>query len=164
MTDKPSPIRETDDEARAIAAGLMRDARFAALGVIHPDTGAPHVTRIGFGLSPDGRPLTLVSDLSLHSRALAIRPAASLLVGEPGPKGDPLTHPRLTIAAEARFVAPDDPGRGALRAAWLATHPKSTLYVDFADFRFVLFEIGSAALNAGFGKAFHLLREDLRVT
>ncbi|MCV2867923.1 pyridoxamine 5'-phosphate oxidase family protein [Defluviimonas sp. WL0002] len=160
MTDKPSPIRETDDEARELAQELMRSARFAALGVLHPDTGTPHVTRVGFGLAPDGAPVTLISDLSVHTRALAADPRASLLVGEPGSRGDPLTHPRLTLSVRARFVDRQAPEHSAIRARWLSDHPKSGLYADFADFHFVVFEIESAALNAGFGKAFLLLRTD----
>lgn len=160
MTRPSSPIRETDNEARSIACGLMRAARFAALAVIHPETGAPHVTRVGFGLAPSGHPVTLVSDLSLHTRALRARPDAALLVGEPGPRGDPLTHPRLTLSVHARFVMRDDPDHPALRAAWLADHPKAGLYVDFSDFSFVRFDLQGGALNAGFGKAFQLVPED----
>lgn len=161
MTDKPSPIRETNDEARALATALLRDARIAALAVLHPDTGAPHVTRIGFGLSPDGAPVTLVSDLALHTRALSADPRASVLVGEPGSRGDPLTHPRLTLSVAARFVGRGTAEHDTIRARWLADHPKSGLYADFADFHFVLFDIADAALNAGFGKAFALGPEDL---
>ena len=43
MTDL---IRPTDDEARTLARTLLDTARFAALGVLLPDTGAPMVTRI----------------------------------------------------------------------------------------------------------------------
>jgi len=161
MSGKTNPIRPTDDAARALASELLRAARHAALGTLHPETGAPHVTRIAFGLDGRGAALTLVSDLSLHSQGLRADPRASVLVGEPGPRGDPLTHPRLTIQVRARFIGQDDPGRADLRRIWLASHPKAQLYVDFADFHFVVLQVQSADLNAGFGKAFHLLREDL---
>ncbi|MCT8329985.1 HugZ family protein [Albidovulum sediminis] len=163
MIERPSPIRETDDQAREIAASLMRAARFAALAVIHPETAGPHVTRVGFGMSPDGRPVTLISDLALHTRALRNRPQASLLVGEPGPRGDPLTHPRLTLAVQARFLPRADASHAAVRDRWLTDHPKAGLYADFADFSFVVFDVTGGDLNAGFGKAFHLLPEDLRL-
>lgn len=162
MIERPSPIRETDDQARGTAAALLRSARFAALAVTHPETACPHVTRVGFGLSPEGRPVTLISDLALHTRALRARPQASLLVGEPGPRGDPLTHPRLTLAVQARFLSRGEEGHAAVRARWLADHPKAGLYADFADFSFVVFDVIGGDLNAGFGKAFHLLPEDLR--
>ena len=47
MTErKTDPIRPTDDDARDQARALIAQARFAALGVIDPATGAPMVTRI----------------------------------------------------------------------------------------------------------------------
>jgi len=154
------PIRPTDDEARAMARGLMDAARFAALAVVGPG-GGPMVTRVGFGQAADGTPVTLVSDLAGHTRAMKADPRASLMVGEPGAKGDPLTHPRLTILAGARFVHQPSEERDGLAAAWLARHPKAGLYIDFPDFRFVRFEVSGAFLNGGFGRAFNLTPADL---
>ncbi|MDH3264278.1 MAG: pyridoxamine 5'-phosphate oxidase family protein [Paracoccaceae bacterium] len=156
-----SPIRPTDDEARALARRLLAEARHGALGTLDPDTGAPVVTRVAVGTTPEGLPLTLVSALSAHTRALRASPLASLMVGEPGPKGDPLTHPRLTLHLGARFVAREAPEHARIRAHWLASHPKSALYADFADFAFVVFEPTGASLNGGFGKAYDLTPEDL---
>ncbi len=157
-----SPIRPTDDDARALARDLLAQARHAALGVLHPDTGAPFVSRVALGLTPEGQPMTLISTLSLHTGALAANPLASILVGEPGPKGDPLTHPRLTVQARARFLGQGETGWEDLRAHYLASHPKAKLYIDFTDFTFAIFEVQSAALNGGFGRAFALTADDLR--
>jgi putative heme iron utilization protein len=156
-----SPLRPTDDEARALARALLAQAQSAALGVIEPATGTPFVTRIALGLGPDGAPVSLVSDLAQHTAALRANPACSLLVGEPGPKGDPLTHPRLTLQARAEFVPHEAPAHAALRAHYLQTHPKAKLYVDFADFRFLRFSVAAGHLNGGFGKAYRLTPEDL---
>ncbi len=164
MPDKINPIRETDDDARALARDLIGGARIAALAVIEPETGAPFVSRIAFGLGPEGEPMTLVSDLSLHAKALRADPRASLLIGEPGGKGDPLTHPRLTLRTTAHFLDPTPAERVRLRDAWLRHHPKAALYVDFADFRFVHFEVESGHLNGGFAKAYALEQNDLKVT
>jgi putative heme iron utilization protein len=150
------PIRPTDDEARGIARGLLSAARHAALGVIDPVTGAPMVTRIALVPGPDGVPLTLISTLSAHTAALAANPACSLLVGEPGPKGDPLAHPRLTVQARAE---PAD--KAALRAHVLSLQPKATLYYDFGDFGLVRFVPVAAHLNGGFGKAYRLAPADI---
>jgi heme iron utilization protein len=156
-----SPIRPTDDEARALARELLEQARFGALGVIDPGTGAPMVTRVAVGTDPDGRPVSLVSDLSAHTRALKANPHCSLLVGEPGGRGDPLTHPRLTLQGRARFVRKGEEGYEALRARWVEGHRKSTLYVDFADFSFAVLDLDAAHLNGGFGRAFVLTPGDL---
>lgn len=152
MTD---PIRPTDDEARALACSLLRNARHAALGVIDPETGLPFVSRVAVG--HDGSDaLVLISSLSSHTRALDADPGASLLLGEPGTKGDPLTHPRLTLQGR---VEPTD--KAPLKEAWLRDHPKSALYYDFADFRMMRLVASRVFLNGGFGKAYELSRDDL---
>lgn len=161
MTKAPSPTRPTAPDAILMARGLLQGARFGALGVIDPTTGAPHVARIAVGTTLDGQPMTLVSDLSAHTKALRHCSACSLLVGEPGDKGDPLTHPRLSLTCTARFVPHGDSAHAALRVHYLATHPKAQLYVDFADFRFAILSIEKAALNGGFGKAFDLSASDM---
>ena len=161
--DTRSPIRSTDDEARTLARKLLSTARFAALGVVHPETNTPMVTRIGLGTSLNGSPLTLISSLSLHTKALRKASSASLLVGEPAEKGDPLTHPRLTLQVEARFVERSSAQHDGFREHYLTQHPKAQLYIDFTDFTFVRFNLCEAYLNAGFGKAFHLFPKDFEV-
>jgi len=155
------PIRPTDDEARDLARSLIAQARFAALGVIDPDTGFPSVTRIALGAGPQGGIWTLVSGLAAHSRALRNDPRAGLLIGEPGPKGDPLTHPRLSLQVQAQPVARADPRAAAARQRWLDEHPKSKLYIDLPDFFFIEFHPIAAALNGGFGRAFRLTPAEL---
>ena len=150
-----------DDDARALAADLLARARHAALAFIDADTGLPGISRIALGLDDGGQPFSLVSALSQHEPALRACPDCALMVGEPGPKGDPLTHPRLMIRARAAFVAPDAPERPGLRTLWLRDHPKSKLYVDFADFAFVRLTPLSALLNGGFGRAHRLTAADL---
>jgi putative heme iron utilization protein len=155
MAERIDPIRPTDDEARALARRLISGATFGALAVLDPETGFPHVARVAVG-QDGGTPLVLVSTLSHHTRALQADPRCSLLLGEPGPKGDPLTHPRLTLQARA---APAD--KAALRDCWLRAHPKTTLYYDFADFLLLRLEPLATHLNGGFGRAFRLTPEDL---
>ncbi len=157
MADKKiDPIRPTDDDARALARSLIAEARFAALAVTDPETGAPMVTRIALVPGLDGLPLSLISTLSSHTQALAASSACSLLIGEPGPKGDPLTHPRLTL--QARAEAAD---KTALKAHYLSLYPKAQLYYDFGDFQLTKFMPTSALLNGGFGKAFKLVPGDI---
>ena len=155
------PVRDPDAEARALARRLIDGAAHAALAVTDPADGTPAISRIAFARAPEGGFLTLVSSLAPHRAALEANPACALMLGEPGEKGDPLTHPRLMVKARAAFVAPDDPARATLRDHWLARHPKAKLYIDFADFAFARLAPVSALLNGGFGRAFRLTPDDL---
>ena len=163
MPIRPDPVATATPDARALAQALLTGARHAALAVIDPESGTPGISRIALGLDPDGLPLTLISTLAQHTAALRANPAAALMVGEPGPKGDPLTHPRLMIRVRAGFADRAAPGYAGLRAHWLATHPKARLYIDFTDFSLVSLMPVSALLNGCFGKAFHLTAGDLRL-
>ncbi|MEL0436240.1 HugZ family protein [Phycobacter sp. K97] len=154
------PIRPTDEDARQLARDLMAQARFAALGVID-QTGYPLVTRVAFGLCPQGQPVSLISGLAAHTRALGANPACSLMVGEPGDRGDPLTHPRISLQGRAHFVPNSGEEHAALADHYLRTHPKAKLYIGFVDFSFVRFTVEAGYLNGGFGKAFHLTPADL---
>lgn len=154
------PIRPTDTEARTLGQSLMRAARFAALATLDP-AGAPLVTRVAFGLCNEGQPISLISSLAQHSRNLAANPACSLLVGEPGPKGDPLTHPRLSLVGHAQFIDNQSSTHQEMATHYLRSHPKSKLYIGFADFSFVRFCVQQGHLNGGFGKAFTLNQSDL---
>jgi len=158
---KTNPIRPVDAEARTTVAQILTQARHGALAVLAPDTGAPSVTRVAIGQDLSGQPMTLISSLSAHTTALKADPRCSVLLGEPGEKGDPLTHPRLTLQCRAEFLDRDDPDHAARRAQYLRTQPKALLYIDFADFSFVRLTVSEGFLNAGFGKAYRLGPEDL---
>ncbi len=156
----PDPHLPADDPARSLARGLLQNARHAALAVTDATTQTPNISRIAFLRSGDAV-LTLVSTLSVHTAALRANPACAFMVGEPGARGDPLTHPRLMVQATATILQPDDPGHAMRRTRWLKAHPKSKLYIDFADFRFVHLAPQAALLNAGFGRAYRLTPPDL---
>lgn len=162
LKDRPSVLRETDDQAKTEARALLRGARFCALAVIDPETGFPSATRVLTATAPDGAPVILISALSAHTRALDADPRCSLLAGEPG-KGDPLAHPRLSLQARARRVGRDEALHAWLRGRFLRRHPKAALYIDFDDFRFVRLEPVRANLNGGFGKAYVIEGEDLLI-
>ncbi len=156
---QPTPIRSGDDESRALARDLVRAARSGALGVLAPQTGAPMVSRVAV-IWDDG-PVMLISGLSHHRQALRTNPAASLLLGEPGGKGDPLTWPRISLQGRVRFLERRSDADDTLRAVWLERHQKARLYIDFTDFSFALLEVAEAHLNGGFGRAYLLGPQDL---
>ena len=155
------PFRIVDDETRQMAEKIITQARFAALAILQPESLAPSVSRIALAADPEGRPMSLISSLAGHTAALQANPSCALLIGEPGQTGDPLTHPRLTLHAAARFIARGTPQHDALRAHYLKLRPKAKLYVDFTDFSFVVFDPSDGLLNGGFGKAWHLAAADL---
>ena len=160
MMPPRDPVAPADDDARALARDLLA-LPHAALSYLDAETAAPAVSRIAFGrIAGDGL-YTFVSALAPHSAGLRAHPACALLLGEPGSKGDPLTHPRLMIRARAVVVEPDAPQRPALRDAWLRQHPKAKLYIDFADFSFVKLVPVSALLNGGFARAYRIDPDDL---
>ncbi len=160
MTRK-DPVQTPDTDARALARGLLNEATYGALAVIDANTGAPSVTRVAIGTDQNGSPVTLISQLATHFAALTADPRCALLLGEPGAKGDPLTHPRMTLHCCANFIGTETQTHSDLRAHYLLSHPKSKLYIDFPDFSFVRFSITSGLLNGGFGRAFRLSPADL---
>uniref|UniRef100_A4WPV4 Pyridoxamine 5'-phosphate oxidase-related, FMN-binding n=2 Tax=Cereibacter TaxID=1653176 RepID=A4WPV4_CERS5 len=156
------PLLAADDDARVLARTLLSRARHASLAVTDAQSHTPGISLIAFGLDPDGAPLTLVSGLAPHMAALRAHPEAAVMVGSPGAKGDPLTHPRLMIRVRAELIPRGTPEHGDLRTHWLGLHPKAKLYVDFADFAFARLTPVSAILNGGFGRAWRMGPDDLR--
>ncbi len=121
MSNSPSVYQEPNAEAIALARRLLRSARFGSLAVLEPDDGGfPHASRVALGMDIDGVPVTLVSGLAAHTRALHHDPRCSLLVGEVG-KGDPSPTPdepalscssgrrRLTKPSHAACPLPSSP-------------------------------------------------------
>lgn len=161
MPAASDPLLPADDDARTLAFALMSRARHASLAVTDPETGTPGISLIAFGLDHDGVPLTLISGLAPHMAALRTHPDAAVMVGTPGERGDPLTHPRLMIRVRAELVERSSPQHADLREHWLEAHPKAKLYVDFADFAFARLVPVSAILNGGFGRAWRLAPQDL---
>lgn len=161
LTDKnqtPEPAFHPVAEAKR----LLRSARAAALATLAQPTAAPFASLVNVATAADGSPILLLSRLAAHTRHLDADPRLSLLLyaafNQPS-GGDPLTHPRLTLEGRAQRV--EGAERTALRARFLARHPKSSLYADFADFGFFRVTIETAHLNGGFGRAANLAAESL---
>lgn len=159
---KPDTFQTPDDETRALVRSLIESASEVVLATLRPDTTTPSISRVAMAVDPDGVPMTMVSNLAHHTAALETNSACALMVEAPASKGDAMNHPRLTLHCYARLIENDDPQRDALRDLFLAQRPKSKLYIDFPDFRFVRFEIENGLLNGGFGKAYLLSPSDIR--
>ena len=139
---------------------LLRSARYGALAVLDPQSGAPLASRVAVATDLDGTPLILVSSLSEHTGGLLADPRCSLLLGEPG-KGDPLAHPRISLRCLAEQLQRGTPVQTRVERRYLNRHPKARLYAGFGDFAFFRLKVERASLNGGFGKAYHLARADL---
>lgn len=159
---KKDVLRPTDAEAIRLAKTLVRGARFGSLAFIEPKTSAPSVNRVGVATDLDGAPLILVSMLSAHTPAILADPRCSLLVGIVG-KGDPLAHPRITLACRAVRLERGTTNHARAERRYLNRNPKAKLYVGLGDFSIFRLEPERASLNAGFGKAYLLERADLLV-
>lgn len=158
MQKQVNPINETNSDARVLARQLIRTARFGAIGVLQED-GSPLVSRVLVGTDTNGNPIILISELSEHTKAITKDNRVSLLLGEPK-KGDPVAHPRISIQGNATMVPRQSEQYAQFRARFIAKHPKSELYIGFADFHIFKVEATAGNLNGGFGKAFHLTPSD----
>lgn len=145
-------LQPTTPEAVAEGRAILAAARHAALATLAPD-GFPMASRVGIA-SLDGRtPLLLVSSLAAHTPQLRADPRCALLVGEVV-KGDPLANPRLMLKCRARELRRDTAEGTAARETYLAAHPKSQLYIDLADFSFMVLGVEAVTFVGGFGRAF----------
>lgn len=133
-------------DARAEARRLMRSARHATLATLDAAGRTPYPSLASVATDIDGAPLILISTLAVHTTNLAADPAAGLLFAEIG-EGDPLVHPRVSVAG--RFARTDD---DRARRRFLARHPEAEMYASFADFSFWRMEVEGAHLVAGFGR------------
>jgi putative heme iron utilization protein len=153
-------FQPVDADAIRLAKTLIRSARYGALATVHPAEGAPLATRVAVASDLDGAPIILVSALSAHTGALIAEPRCSLLLGEPG-KGDPLAHPRISLACRALHVGREHPDRERLSRRYLNRHPKARFYAGFSDFSFFRLQPAGASLNGGFARAYALVPEDI---
>jgi putative heme iron utilization protein len=161
--DNPSkapfaPLKENSFDGLALARKLLRVIPLGALATLAKDSGYPFATLTSVATLPDGAPLLLLSGLAHHTKNLRADARASLLLTEGG-KGDPLTHPRLTVVGRLLPLAPPVVARA--RSRFLRRHPKAGLYADFADFGFWRLDPEGAHLNGGFARAADYAGADL---
>lgn len=151
---QPLPAAQAPFDAIGLARQLLRGIRSGALATLDPE-GTPFASLVTIATDVDGTPLMLLSRLSAHTRNLMADPRCSLLFSQGG-KGDPLAHPRLTVAGRATRT--EEP---RARERFLARHPKAKLYADFPDFGFFALLPSAGHLNGGFAKAATLTHDEL---
>lgn len=161
MSSEKSPFLQLDEETKSEVRASLHNAQFGSLATINPNDGYPMSSRILVATDYDGSPVTLISTLAAHTKALLADGRCSLMVGEPG-KGDPLASPRLMLTCDSRQIQPDDEKLIDLRDRFSRFHPKSKIYSGFADFSFFKLDVFYATYNGGFGRAYHISKEDIQ--
>jgi len=151
------------DEAIVTARRLLRTALKASLGTIDKRGGHPFVSLVAVALTPQGAPLTLLSQLAVHTQNLSADPRAALLVEDTAGRADALSGNRLSLVGRAEPLSVATPQAALARRRFLARHPGAEIYVDFADFSFWQFHIERANLVAGFGRIRELAGADLLI-
>lgn len=136
------------EEARTLVARASR----SMLSTVAVDpAGHPFGSVAPYGLLPDGRPVLCISRLAEHTRNLLADPRCSLLAVEEGP-GDPLSHGRVTLVADAVPIPRDDAAAGTARAAYLERNPGAAGYVDYGDFGLWRLDVRAVRWVGGFGR------------
>jgi putative heme iron utilization protein len=138
------------------ARRLLRTCGHAALATSLD--GRPYVSLVAVACDSDASPLLLLSDLAQHTRNLLAERRVSLLFEATAGYADPLAGPRLTVLGCAARV--DDP---RLAARFVARHPASAVYADFADFHLYRIAIERGHLVAGFGRIVDLVPADILI-
>lgn len=111
--------------------------------------GFPFGSLMPFALDGEGRPVFLISSMAMHTQNLHHDPHCSLFVTQPSEDGDPLGSARATLMGNAAMLTGDQ--RAAVREIYLARHPNSRHWVDFADFQFFRLEPVDLYYVGGFG-------------
>lgn len=140
-------------DAVGTARQLLRLARHGALSTLAAD-GRPFPSLVTLATDLDGVPVIITSHLSGHTQHLQRDPRVGLLVADIG-RGDPLAHPRVTLAGTAVAARPEDAAYARLRGRFLARNPKAELYVDLPGFWFWRIEPAEVSLNGGFARAWN---------
>ena len=136
-----------DGDSAALARRLIRGCEIAALASVGAEDGAPYASLALLACDHDASPLLLLSGLAEHSRNIAADSRVSLLADGTGGLESRLAGPRLSLQGRAERT---DLARHCAR--FLARHPDSAVYADFADFAFHRVVVERAHLVAGFGR------------
>ncbi|MGB8478321.1 MAG: DUF2470 domain-containing protein [Acidobacteriaceae bacterium] len=111
--------------------------------------GFPFGSLMPYALDSAGRPIFLISNMAMHTQNLKADVRASLFVEQTGADGDPLGAARATLMGHVEPVPQED--IASTREQYLARHPNSRYWVDFADFNFFLLQPIDVYYVGGFG-------------
>ncbi len=153
-----------DASSQAILQRLLQQQPIGALGTLRQGHGGaePFVSMVPVAWVQGRVPVLHVSLLAAHTRDLQAHAGVSLMLTAPlGADDDPQALPRLTLQADAQFLAAGSADADAARTAYLQRFPRAGQTFALADFRLVKLQPGRARFIAGFGRAFALSPADL---
>jgi putative heme iron utilization protein len=140
---------------------LTRRALTGSLATLDQATGHPYASLVLVATAADGAPLLLLSGLARHTRNLMADSRASLLVDGTAGSGDPLAGGRATLIGHITPLEGSHAARA--RTRFLARHPASAGYADFADFGFFALVPERAHYVGGFGRIVEVPAHDILV-
>lgn len=157
------PSEPARDIAKEVGEHLRagRSAVLSTLSVHDGIVGFPFGSTVPYALTPEGSPILLLSGLAEHTRNLLANPRASLLVQEPGPRGEPQTEWRITLVGTLERVS--DPGarRDELMERYRLKVPGSAAFAGLPDFHPWVLRIQRIRFIAGFGRIHWVEPSDL---
>ncbi len=112
--------------------------------------GFPFGSLMPYALDSAGRPIFLISNMAMHTQNLKADPRCSLFVSQASADGDPLGSARATLIGNAQPVHKAN-DLASVRETYLARHPNSRYWVDFADFSFFRLQSIDVYYVGGFG-------------
>jgi len=111
--------------------------------------GFPFGSLMPYAVDAEGRPIFLISSMAMHTQNLNADPRASLFVAQQAADEDPLGAARATLMGEVGRAPQNEVGEA--REIYLAKHPNSQYWVDFADFSFFRLQVLEVYYVGGFG-------------
>ena len=112
-------------------------------------TGFPFGSLMPYALDAAGRPIFLISNMAMHTQNVKADARASLFVDQTDADGDPLGAARATLLGNVDLVPQSE--LAVARELYLARHPNSQYWVDFADFNFYRLQPIDVYYVGGFG-------------
>jgi putative heme iron utilization protein len=143
----PTPPEPSYAERVRTMISLASVATLSTLSRKHP--GFPFGSLMPFATDQAGRPIFLISNMAMHTQNLKADPRSSLFVGQVREDEDVLGTARATIVGRAEPVPAEN--LASVREIYLARHPNSSYWVDFADFGFFRLEPLDLYYVGGFG-------------
>ena len=143
-SDKPpAPAPSLAERART----LMHVGGTSSLATVsHKHDGYPFCSMVPYAIDQSASPIFLISQMATHTKNVRACSRATLLVTE---ASGSLGGARISVMGETTLVEGD--ALNGIAEAYLAKHPESKQWVDFADFGFYRMAVKDVYFIGGFG-------------